>query len=123
MSRPVAAVVIGALLYAAPAASAVLYSAPVVSGFAGNHLICLVHNLSPVARQVTFEHVDLAGNVVLSPGTYTVPPGETQTVSANPVPSAASCRITVAGSAKTVRASAAYYDPGESRVTVVLPVE
>lgn len=110
---------------AAPASGAVLHSAPASSGFTDDYLICQLRNLSSKPVQAAFDFLDFSGSVVGGTGgsDYTVPPGEMQTVTANPIPAAASCRITVSTSARNVRGSAAYLDPAANQVRIVLPAE
>jgi len=113
-----------AILLRAPAFATVMTSAPALSGFTGDYLECLVTNVSTSARLVLIQHIDFSGTVVDSTSSQVeLAPGETVAHVANPIPMAASCRVTVSGSARSIKASAVYFDPDTNRSTIVLPIE
>jgi len=114
---------LASLLLAAPAPAAVLHSAPVLATFGNDMLLCHVQNISSVPLEVEIAALDFAGNVVDGGGSQTIPPGESRADFTNNGEPAASCRITVNGSAKSVRASAIYSDLDTNSFDIVLPVE
>ena len=123
MRRTLMLATAAALLWT-PAFATVMTSAPALSGFTGDFLECLVTNVSTSPRTVLIEHIDFSGSVVGSGGNpVELAPGDTVARIANPVPLAASCRVTVSGSARSIKASAVYYDPDTDRSSIVLPIE
>jgi hypothetical protein len=114
---------IAALLLAGRAAAATLETAPIVASFTGNYLLCYAQNVSAQPQHVDMSILDFDGDVVSGPDSYTIAPGETQSIAANLIPGAASYRFAVAGSAHSIRASASYYDPNAFRTTIAVPAE
>jgi len=113
-----------ALLLAGRAFAATLDTAPISATFGHErYLICLVQNTSPQPKTVTMSVLNFSGSPVVGPLKYTVEAGQSQSIAANPVPGAASCRFVVAGSANSVHASASYYDPDTNRSEIALPAE
>lgn len=115
---------LAALIAASPATAAVLTSAPASAQFSGDWLFCHVQNVSASPRAVVLTMLDFNGNDLTGGYATTLPAGGSQTIAANPDPvGAASCRVTVAGSGRSVRASALYRDPDTGRIDVAIPLE
>jgi hypothetical protein len=121
--KRIAFAAIALLLAQGTASAAILYSAPARAGFSDSYLECLVQNVSSSPRTVSIELLDFSGAVVATSYPKSIGVHETAFLVGNSHPTAASCRVIVAGSAKNVRAQANYYDPDTYRFTISLPVE
>lgn len=122
MMRRTALFAFACLLSRGTASAATLSSAPALANFAGAFLECIVQNVSSSALTVTIEHLDFSGDVVDKLGPTSMPPGSLNYLWNSDL-TAASCRVTVDGKAKNVRAQANYYSPAAGRFTASLPVE
>jgi hypothetical protein len=105
------------------ARAATLYTAPASDGFADSRLHCQVRNVSASARTVTIEMLDFAGNSMNGASTQTIAPGEIAFMFNNTGSSASSCKFTVSGSAKNVRAVGIYYSDTTNRDTIAVLAE
>jgi len=106
-----------ALLAAGAAQAATLYSPPVVTGDFGTTLFCQLRNVGPTPISVTIDDLGF-GSEVMNSFSKTLAPDD-GTSSSVVSGYATSCRFTVTGSAKNVRAVAVYWDG--SKYTAALP--
>jgi hypothetical protein len=106
-------------LIAGSAQATVLASAPIEGYPSDQTLSCNIVNLNIMQRTVTIELVDYLGDVLFG-DTFGLPPNHGQAL-ASTSGSAAGCRFTVDGSARSYRA-VAVYDKG-GKYTTAIPAQ
>jgi hypothetical protein len=118
VALPAWALALGAALGGAPTArAATLYSPPAQAFDLGGTQYCQMRNIGPTAMQVTIDNLDFSDDVVEST-TANLAPGHSASSGVDQG-LGTSCRFTVAGSAKKVRAVAVYFDG--TKFTAALP--
>ena len=106
-------------LIAGTAQATVLASAPIEGYPSDQTLSCNILNLNIMPRTVLIELLNYSGNEIAS-GTFGLPPNHGQAL-ASTSGSAAGCRFTVDGSARSYRAVAVYDKDG--KYTTAIPAQ
>src|SRR5262249_18778150 len=92
--------VLASVLLSAPAFGGVLDTAPASAAFTGGHIGCAFRNLATAPRDVTVEHLDFAGKVVLAYTFEDVEPEEFFSFPNYDNEQSVSCRFVFPGSTK-----------------------